>query len=232
MWIPEDIIQAIIRYEDDDLDSDSIINEILLRMELQAREVLKEAGCAPHESYLEGEDEKGVRREWGKEAEYLLGGGESFETEQAATVLIGIDDIGWHLEGGRAFDAALSMVKIIACSLLPNDSKQSKLIQKMAPYARHGKKMRGGRQGKKDALGKLIETTFKYLYDHPGKMPTWRVVLDNLKKLDSEDEFKQTIQEICEEKEIIYWLDDRDKPQSTPFGKFQDRLTEIRKKFK
>ncbi len=98
MWIPEDIINAITTYEDDDSESDYIINEILLRMESQAREVLMAAGSAPHKSYLEGEDEKSVRREWGKEAEYLLGGGESFETEQAATVLIGIDDIGWHLE--------------------------------------------------------------------------------------------------------------------------------------
>ncbi len=76
MWVPapEEIIRAIIRYEDDDLGSDYTINEILLRLELQAREALKEAGYAPHEWYLEGEDEKSVRREWGKEAEDLLEG--------------------------------------------------------------------------------------------------------------------------------------------------------------
>ncbi len=234
MWVPapEEIIRAIIRYEDDDLGSDYTINEILLRLELQAREALKEAGYAPHEWYLEGEDEKSVRREWGKEAEDLLEGNENLELETAAIALIGIDDITWHLDSGRATDAALSMMKIIACSLLPSDSKQSGLIQKMTPYARQGKKMRGGNAGKRDALGKLMEVTFRSLYEQTNKMPTWRMVLDSLKNFDSDNELKQTIQEISKDDEAIYWSDARGKGKLTPFKKFQDRLTDIRKKLK
>lgn len=232
MWTPEDIIQAIIRSQDDSAGSNEVINEVIERMERQAREIVREAGGAPHDWYLEGCDTQEARREWAKEAEYLMEGGESFITEQAATVLIGIDDLGWHLESSSAPEAALAMLKIVSCSLLPNDSERSELIHKMTPFAIHGKKMRGGKQGKRDALGKLIEQTFLDLQDQHGKMPTWRKVLNNLKNFDSEDEFKQTIQEISEDDKIIYWIDEKGKEHKTPYKALQNRLTEIKEKFK
>lgn len=79
-----------------------------------------------------------------------------------------------------------------------------------------------------DALSHLARRTYKALCDQ-GEKPTYRQVIDALEFYEDKQEFKNTVEDIDRENEVILWINDRGKEQATSFANFKKRLTRIRK---
>jgi hypothetical protein len=79
-----------------------------------------------------------------------------------------------------------------------------------------------------DALSRLARKIYKALCDK-GEKPTYRQVINALRFYDDKGEFKNTIEEIDNENEMIWWVNDRGHEQSTSFNGFKKRMTRIRK---
>lgn len=79
-----------------------------------------------------------------------------------------------------------------------------------------------------DALARIARRAYQAL-SSKGEPPTYRRVVEVLQSHDDKGEYKNKIEEIDYDAEIIWWNDDRGREQSTSFDEFKKRMTRIRK---
>jgi hypothetical protein len=120
-WTAEGIIRGLTR--SDDCPPCEIFDNMFLLVEKQARELLTERGYGIDPSYLTPNDDQQNRNTWLNEAFQLLDYDLDFELEQAAILLIESSKLQSFLSENKADQAALSASKIIAITLLPNDTE-------------------------------------------------------------------------------------------------------------
>ncbi len=98
--------------------------------------------------------------------------------------------------------------------------------KELIPLAEKGKKFKPSDE-RKDALSKLMWFTLLDMMSESGRQrfPTAKELWDTLPCEDS-------IQEKETDERVIYWLYPNGKGKTTPFKRFQDRNTTLRKKFK
>jgi hypothetical protein len=126
-WTPEEIVYGL--NGQDGSPTDYIIDNMLLNFERQARAVLTDAGYGVQECYLTPNEPEIDRQEWLNEAFHLLDDQLPFELEQAALSLIEQANIRHYIEEGDASSVAISMAKLVAITLLPNNTNTQAIIQ-------------------------------------------------------------------------------------------------------
>lgn len=163
-WTAEGIIRGL--NKNDVGPANETLENMTFVVERQARQVLEKNGYGVQEIYLTPGDPEADRREWLNEAFHLLGYELDFELEQAAILLIESSKLQDFLAENKADQAALSASKIIAMTLLPNDSVSQAALGKAKDKHRDafknlGKKGGEAKLGHRGSTRLLIEHYYK-----------------------------------------------------------------------
>lgn len=163
-WTPENIILGLERQDGEQ--PDHIIHNMLFNFEQQARKVLTQGGYGVDKAYLTPNDPEQDRITWLNEAYQLLDTALWFAEFQAVISLIEQANIRHYIEEGNASAVAISMAKLVAITLLPNDTDTQAIIKDYKRNHKAGSSKGGANKlGHKGASHLLIRAYFDDFVD-------------------------------------------------------------------